>query len=122
MPAKLTVSDLRRAKKQYEEGRTLKEVAASFGVSLMAVHDALTGKTHVGAIDPVEMRAQGCRGEANPRAKMTEAKVRRAKRMRDRGRTDAEIAASFGVAATTIWKALNGDTWPGVADGAKGRP
>lgn len=53
-------------------------------------------------------------GTKNPKAKMTEEKVRQARRLFQDGQTKAAIARRFGVTFATMRALLNGETWKSV--------
>lgn len=51
------------------------------------------------------------RGERHPRAKLNPAKLEEAKAMRAAGLTEREIGEHFSVAASTVHRALSGQSW-----------
>jgi hypothetical protein len=51
------------------------------------------------------------RGERHPRAKLTEAILEQCRAMRAAGETERAISERFGVSASTIHRALAGQTW-----------
>jgi transcriptional regulator len=54
------------------------------------------------------------RGEANPRARLTEAKVRQIIGLLLEGQTQSAIAKQFGVGETTIGEIAKGESWKQV--------
>lgn len=56
-------------------------------------------------------RGRTAAGEANGRAKLTARQADRARRLVAMGRTRAEIARQFGVAASTIGRLARGESW-----------
>jgi hypothetical protein len=50
-------------------------------------------------------------GEKNSKAKLTDEKVRRIHQLFQSSMSQGKIASSFGVAQTTVWKILHGQSW-----------
>jgi hypothetical protein len=53
-------------------------------------------------------------GERLPQAKLTEAIIAEARRLKKAGASNPELAIRFGVAEITIWRALTGRSWKHV--------
>lgn len=51
------------------------------------------------------------KGEKNPRSRLTDAGVRRARELESRGVPQRDIARELGVAQSTVHYALRGRTW-----------
>lgn len=60
------------------------------------------------------VRHKSLAGERNPRAKLTEANVRKILTFMDRGWTDSRIARKFEVSRATIGSIRQGETWSQV--------
>ncbi len=54
------------------------------------------------------------RGEANPKAKLTEEQVREMRRLRRRGAGVTALAGRFGISRRVAYKILNRELWPHV--------
>jgi hypothetical protein len=57
----------------------------------------------------------GGAGEGNPRAKLTNDKVRELRARRADGLTYRQLAAEFGISDVSAWAAVNGKTWAHVS-------
>jgi len=57
----------------------------------------------------------GTIGQGNPRAILTDAKVRLLRTRRAQGLTYRQLAAEFGISDVSAWAAVNGKTWQHVA-------
>lgn len=60
-------------------------------------------------------RYDGGIGESNPRAKLTDEKVRQLRARRADGWTYRQLAAEFGISDVSAWAAVNGTTWAHVS-------
>jgi hypothetical protein len=98
-------------------------IAARYRVCLNTIYDAIRGRTwsHVpNAVGPEERRRSGRRkgercnitfGMRHGAAKLTDAKVREARRLARTGIRITEIARQFGVTRTAASNAIQGLTW-----------
>lgn len=117
--AKLTEDEVREIVTMRGEGRTLKEIAAHFGVHFGTVQLILLGKTwtHVTGLPRIERlsavphKKRDRRGARNNGSKLTEEEVRAIHVMRREGKTQREIAEHFPVGSTTINRILSGKRW-----------
>lgn len=57
----------------------------------------------------------GATGSGNPRAKLTDGKVRQLRALRAAGLTYRQLAAEFGISDVSAWAAVNGRTWVHVS-------
>ncbi len=60
-------------------------------------------------------RYDGGLGEGNPRATLTDDRVRQLRARRAQGLTYRQLAAEFGISDVSAWAAANGKTWGHVA-------
>jgi hypothetical protein len=57
----------------------------------------------------------GAIGQGNPRAALTDERVRQLRDRRVQGLTYRQLAAEFGISDVSAWAAVNGKTWRHVA-------
>lgn len=81
--------------------------------SLCINPDHLYAGTHADNMRDKKLRGRSHKmpGEANPKAKLTNADIRQVRIERARGRTCMDIAADYGMHYSTIAKILNGKLW-----------
>lgn len=96
-----------------EEGRTLKEAAALFGVCEATASEVVRGLRwgHVGGASP-GLRYQ--RGSASHRATITEDDVRAIRARHAAGELQRDLAAAYGLAAGTVSQIVHRTRWKHV--------
>jgi transposase-like protein len=95
-------------------GMTQADIAARFGVAQSTVSAMLRGVIWKGLVDPKALTFRGTghvTGEGHHCAVLSEAGVRRMRRLHGEGRSIASLAREFGCGETTTRKALRRVTW-----------
>ena len=111
--AKLTAVIVLDCRRRYAGGETQTALAAEFGVSVVCIHSAITGRSwsHIAGSVPAGQKRRGVRGTANHSAKLTPEIVRDARKRSAAGETNAVLAAEYGVTCETMRYAIKGATW-----------
>jgi hypothetical protein len=117
MRRKLSRDDVIAVRRRAEAGEYLGPIAREYGVSRVALLHAVRGDTYTeipGALPEFRGRTSPgsfLKGQRSASAKLTDADVRRARRMARRCHDSSEIAKVFGVRPSTIANAIRGKTW-----------
>jgi hypothetical protein len=112
--SKLTDDQVIVIRSEYRPGLGI-AIAKKYGITPQLVHLIAHGKAwkHIGGDGPPVGMA---RGEDNGQCKLTDDKVREARRLRREGWTLASLASRYGVGLMTIRAACLGLTWGHVAN------
>ena len=106
-PAKLTASKVREARRLRSKGWAFERLGERYGVAHITVYNAVTGRTWAHVDEPIPGEVRTTRAGS----KLSVARVREARRLRERGWSYSRLAERYGVFFTTIREAVSGRTW-----------
>ena len=100
-------------------GVSQRDLAAEYGVTSSKVNNLVTGKTYTNAPGPITRDGTG--GTRNGHAKLTETEVAEIRERRAAGGTTyTKLSNEFGIAISTVYKIVTGDTWADAPGPIKG--
>lgn len=76
--------------------------------------DNLKWGTHQDNMDDMSLKERGSRGETKGSAKLTDAKVRKIRKLYSKGHSQRALAEEFGVAQSAVSSVVNNKTWTHV--------
>ena len=112
--AKLTEKDVREARRLSRRGVSSPTLARRYGMSHAGMLSALIGRNWKHVPNPVESFAPPS-GERSPTSKLTERQVREARRLWEKGHSQAELARRYGVHRSTLHAIVHQYKWPQVS-------
>lgn len=113
--SKMTAAKVRELRRLRKAGWPLKKLGARYGIDPATAHQIAVGTrwAHVGGAVKVK-RAATARGAARGNSKLTDAIVRKMRKLADEGYPIADLARRYGVGGASVSMAVNRQTWTHV--------